>query len=93
VVLGVLFRLSIVAWWEELFFRGYILQNMMAGLGLAWTVILTSVLFGFAHAFNPDASLLNSLLIAVTTPHLIYAQPDCTDACRAGLAERRRLRG
>ena len=73
VVLAVLYKLSVVAWWEELVFRGYVSQNMIAGIGLKWSVILSSLIFGFGHALNPDASILSSVLIAIITPQLIYA--------------------
>ena len=72
-VLSVFFNLAIVAWWEELVFRGYILQNMISGMGLMWSIVLTSSLFAFLHALNPDATILSILIIAVITPQLIYA--------------------
>lgn len=73
VMFSVLYVLTVVAWWEELVFRGYILQNMIAGMGLKWSIVISSLIFGFGHAMNPDASLLSSLLIALLTPQLIYA--------------------
>ncbi|KAA3642984.1 MAG: CPBP family intramembrane metalloprotease [Chloroflexi bacterium] len=59
---------------EELLFRGYLLLNLAEGLKsrfinprlaivLAW--VLTSALFGIAHATNPEASTISSLNIAV----------------------------
>jgi len=73
VVLLVFYKLTLVAWWEELVFRGYILQNLIAGLGVAWSIVISSLVFGFGHAANPDATLLTSVLIALITPQLIYA--------------------
>ncbi len=73
VVFAVVYKLGIVAWWEELVFRGYIFQNMIAGIGLKWSIIVSSLLFGFGHAANPEATLLSSVLIALITPQLIYA--------------------
>ena len=73
VVLAVLYKLAIVAWWEELAFRGYFFRNLMAGVGLTWSVVIASFVFGFGHGINPDATLLSSLLIALITPQLIYA--------------------
>jgi membrane protease YdiL (CAAX protease family) len=73
IVLAVVYKLSVVAWWEELAFRGYILQNMIEGMGLKWSIIVSSLVFGFGHAVNPEASILSSVLIAVITPQLIYA--------------------
>lgn len=73
VVLAVVFKLIVVAWWEELVFRGYFIRNMMAGMGLKWAVIVSSLIFGLGHYFNPDATLLSSILIVFITPQLIYA--------------------
>jgi membrane protease YdiL (CAAX protease family) len=73
VVLLVAYKLAIVAWWEELVFRGYLLQNMIAGMGLPGSVVLASLIFGLGHSFNPDATLLSGVLIALITPQLIYA--------------------
>lgn len=69
----VLYQLVLVAWWEELVFRGYLFQNLIDGVGLAWSIVVTSLVFGFGHAFNPEATLLSSVLIALITPQLIYA--------------------
>jgi membrane protease YdiL (CAAX protease family) len=73
IALAVFYKLTLVAWYEELFFRGYILQNFIEGMGLKWTIVVTSLLFGLVHIFNPDATLFSSFLIAVITPQLIYA--------------------
>lgn len=73
VVLVVLFKLTLVAWWEELVFRGYLFQNLIDGIGLKWSIVLSSIVFGFGHFFNPNATLLSTLMIALITPQLIYA--------------------
>ena len=73
VVLMVLWKLIIVAWWEELVWRGVILQYLIKGVGLIWAVVISSALFGLIHAGNPDATVLSTLLIALITPQLIYA--------------------
>ncbi len=73
IIFAVLFELTVVAWWEELAFRGYLFQNLIAGMGLKWGIIISSLVFGFLHAANPDATFLSSLLIALITPQLIYA--------------------
>jgi membrane protease YdiL (CAAX protease family) len=73
VILVVLFKMSIVSWWEELVFRGYILQNIISGTSLLWAIIITSVLFGAIHAGNPGATTLSTFLLVITTPQLIYA--------------------
>jgi len=73
VALGVLYQLALVAWWEELVFRGYFFQNLAAGAGLIWSIVISSLVFGLLHGMNPDATVLSSLLIALITPQLIYA--------------------
>jgi len=73
VILAVFWELVVVAWWEELVFRGIILQNMMMGMGLVWAVIVSSLLFGLVHGGNPSATLLSTIMIACVTPLLIYA--------------------
>ena len=73
IVLTVAYKLTIVAWWEELVFRGYFLQNLIDGMGLKWAIIISSLVFGVTHGINPDATVLGSLLIALITPQLIYA--------------------
>jgi membrane protease YdiL (CAAX protease family) len=50
---------------EELFFRG-ILFRWIEELAGSWAALaVTSVLFGFAHAMNPNATLFSSTAIAV----------------------------
>jgi len=56
-----------VAWFEELTFRGYLLQNLADGIGLRWAVVLTSLLFGFIHMANPNATLLSGIIITIIT--------------------------
>lgn len=70
---GVVLQLAIVAWWEELVMRGYLLQNLITGAGVFWAIVISSLIFGFGHAMNPNATLLSSILIVVITPQLIYA--------------------
>ena len=73
IVLVVFWKLVIVAWWEELVFRGIIFQNLIKGLGLLWSIVLSSLLFGLVHAGNPDATVLSTIIIMLVTPQLIYA--------------------
>ena len=50
---------------EELFFRG-ILFRWIEDMSGSWMALaITSVLFGFAHALNPNATLFSSTAIAV----------------------------
>jgi membrane protease YdiL (CAAX protease family) len=58
VILNSLLYLGIfilVAWNEELLFRGYRLQNIAEGLNPGWGVFLSSLWFGIAHLLNPNA--------------------------------------
>lgn len=73
VVLIVFYKLAMVAWWEELVFRGYFLQNLVAGTNLIWATIISSLVFGLTHILNPDGTIMGSILIALITPQLIYA--------------------
>jgi membrane protease YdiL (CAAX protease family) len=73
VVALVAYQLAIVAWWEELVFRGYLFQNMVAGIGVTMSAILGSLVFGFVHGMNPHATFLSSTLIVVIALQLIYA--------------------
>ncbi len=73
IVLGVFYQLVIVAWWEELVFRGYFFQNLVEGTNLKWAIVVSSLIFGFGHGINPNATILSSVLIVLITPQLIYA--------------------
>ena len=55
-LVGVFFVFVLVGWNEELFSRGYQLQNLADGLNLIWAVILSSAFFGFLHLGNPNAT-------------------------------------
>jgi uncharacterized protein len=43
----------LVGWGEELLMRGYLMLNIRDGINLVWGVILSSLIFSFAHATNP----------------------------------------
>jgi hypothetical protein len=45
-----------VGWNEELLSRGYHLQTIASGINLFWGVIISSVIFGWLHLGNPNAS-------------------------------------
>lgn len=71
--LAILFQFIIVAWWEELAFRGIILQNIAKGLNIKWGVIISTLGFGLIHAGNPNATVLSTILIMIITLKLVYA--------------------
>jgi len=54
--LAVLVIFIVVAWQEELLFRGYQLQNLSDSLNLFWGVVLSSFFFAVLHLANPSAS-------------------------------------
>lgn len=55
----------LVAWWEELVFRGYLLQNMISGMGKTWAVIISCIFYGVIHATNPNAGIISSSIIVL----------------------------
>ena len=58
----------LAGWQEELYFRGYLLQNLKDGLNLGWAVIISSLIFGAAHLGNPNslaASVIGIFLAGV----------------------------
>ena len=58
---------------EEIMFRGFLFR-LIAGLaGTWWALAITSALFGAAHAFNPGATVVSSIAIAVEAGVLLGA--------------------
>lgn len=55
----------LVGYWEELVMRGYLLQNMAAGMGLSIAIVISCLLYGLLHAANPNANLLSSAIIVL----------------------------
>lgn len=67
-LLGYLLMMILVAFYEELSFRGYMLQNLDTERGAVVALIASSVLFGLFHGLNPNISwlaLLNIFLAGV----------------------------
>jgi len=62
-----------VGFYEELFSRGYQLQNLEEGLNTFWGVLLSSMVFGAAHFLNPNASWLSAVGITLSGMFLAYA--------------------
>lgn len=71
--LAIFFQFIIVAWWEELAFRGIILQNIAKGLSVKWGVIISTLGFAIIHAGNPNATVLSTFLLMIITLKLVYA--------------------
>jgi membrane protease YdiL (CAAX protease family) len=61
----------LVGYYEELVFRGYILQNLMEGAGLVWGLIISSILFGGLHLVNPNPTWFS--LAGITGAGLLMA--------------------
>ncbi len=57
--------LIIVAFIEELLFRGYLLNNLMQSLNKWLALFITAVIFALAHIDNPDATILPVLNVFV----------------------------
>lgn len=55
----------LVGYWEELFFRGYLLQNMAEGMGWIKAIVISCLIYGIVHASNPNASLISSSIIVL----------------------------
>ena len=53
-----------VGYWEELVFRGYLFQNMVNGMGLSLSVVISCIAYGLVHSANPNSTLLSSIIIA-----------------------------
>jgi membrane protease YdiL (CAAX protease family) len=62
-LLGYFIIMALVAFHEELSFRGYILQNLDSEWGPIVALIASSALFGISHALNPNFSWLALLNI------------------------------
>lgn len=64
-VLGSFVLYILVGWWEELFFRGYLFDNLVAGLGMVMAIAVSCLLYGVVHMSNPNASLLSGTVIVL----------------------------
>jgi membrane protease YdiL (CAAX protease family) len=71
----------VVGFYEELVFRGYQIVNLSEGLNVSdvsrkkavWgAVILSSLIFGSMHVFNPDVSLFSILIVALAGVMLAF---------------------
>lgn len=69
VFLGTTLLFVLVAWYEELLFRGYLIRNLAEGTRGRWgdrgaivaAVVATAALFALVHVFNPNASVTSTL--------------------------------
>jgi len=72
-ILTVAFTHIIVGWSEELFSRGYWLQNISDGLNIFWGVLISSLIFGIIHIANPNWSWMAVINITINGFLLAYA--------------------
>ena len=63
----------LVAWNEELIYRGYILQSLVSGLNLRWGILLSSVYFGLEHLSNPNSTGMAVAGIFILALLFVYA--------------------
>lgn len=61
-----------VGFGEEIFSRGYQLQNLEDGLNTFWAVFLSSGFFGLLHILNPGASWISTIGILLAGIFLAY---------------------
>ena len=53
----------LVGYWEEIVFRGYLFQNMTAGMGQLLAILISCLIYGAVHWMNPNATALSSAII------------------------------
>lgn len=57
---------------EELVFRGYLLNNISEGWGMVAGIVVSSLLFGFAHVLNPNFSWIIGLNLSLAGLLMAY---------------------
>ena len=62
---------AVVGIGEEIICRGIAFRLLCDRIGMAWALILSAVIFGFAHIFNDGATVWSALAIAVTSGWLL----------------------
>jgi membrane protease YdiL (CAAX protease family) len=74
-LLGALVGFFFVGLYEEIMFRGYVLQRLAERAGRAAAVIVSSVIFAFLHVFNPGSDpfgIFNTIIIGVLLSVLYF---------------------
>lgn len=66
------FVFILVGWYEELFSRGYWLQNLAEGLGVPLALFISSAVFSLLHLANPSASIASVFGILAAGYFLAY---------------------
>lgn len=63
----------LVGYYEELVFRGYILQNVVEGTNLVWGLVISSLIFGGLHLLNPNPTWFSMAGVAGAGLLMAYA--------------------
>jgi membrane protease YdiL (CAAX protease family) len=71
IVFPLLILFILVGYYEELVFRGYVLQNLSEGAGIIWGLVISSILFGGLHLINPNPTWFS--LAGITGAGLLMA--------------------
>ncbi|NOY22098.1 MAG: CPBP family intramembrane metalloprotease [Acidobacteria bacterium] len=67
------FTTIFIAFFEEIVFRGIIFRIINESLGSWVAVVVSALIFGFAHGLNPNATLFSSVAIALEAGVLLSA--------------------
>ena len=68
-----IFLFILVGWYEELYFRGYLLSNLAEGMNRNWALALSTIIFSAAHLTNPNSSIASLIGIIAAGLFLGYA--------------------
>jgi hypothetical protein len=74
-LVGAIIGFFFVGLYEEVMFRGYILQRLADGAGKPLAIIISAVLFAFLHIFNPGSDpfgIFNTIIIGVLLSVLYF---------------------
>jgi membrane protease YdiL (CAAX protease family) len=74
-LLGAIVGFFFVGLYEEVMFRGYVLQRLAERAGMAPAIIVSSVIFAFLHVFNPGSDpfgIFNTIIIGVLLSVLYF---------------------
>jgi len=73
VALPIMLGLVLAALAEELMFRGYPMRRLTDAIGAPAAITVFAVLFGLAHARNPNATLFSTINVALAAVWLSFA--------------------
>lgn len=73
VLIAPFFAMIFVGFIEEIVFRGILFRVLHESLGTWIAIVVSATLFGFAHAINPNATILSSSMLALEAGLLFSA--------------------